>query len=552
MDIPRDGGQGGFRGVKLPRATGIKNKQVAPVQITAEQILREASERQETEIKPPRQKITDPEELEQYRSTKRKGFEDNLRRQRTNPSIYIKYAKWEESQGDLERARSIFERAIDVNYRNVTIWLNYVEMEMRWKNVNSARNIWDRAVTLLPRVDQLWYKYAFMEETLGNFAGARQVFERWMQWNPEQNAWSSYIKFERRHNELERARELFRRFVASHPTVKSWLKWARFEEEMGNSENARSVYEKALEDLGEEAHEESLFLAFARFEESSKEFERARVVFKYALDHLPKEKAVELYKTFLSFEKKHGNKEGIEEVIYAKRRLQYEEEVRVNPRNYDAWFDYIRLEELQGDTERIREVYERAISNIPPQFDAEQLKKLDDSEKRSEKKRWSRYIYLWIYYAVYTELQEADAERTREIYNECLKLIPHSRFTFAKVWILFAQFEVRVKNLQNARKIYGTALGLAPSERSSNPTSTSRTNWPTSIGAELSTRNTLSGILPTATPGWSLPRWRLHFSNLIEFGRSSSLPSHNRCWTCPNSCGRPTSTSRSNRRNTKR
>jgi len=31
----------------------------------------------------------------------------------------------------------------------------------------------------------------------------------------------------------------------------------------------------------------------------------------------------------------------------------------------DAWFDYVRLEESVGDRDRIREVYERAIANVP-------------------------------------------------------------------------------------------------------------------------------------------------------------------------------------------
>ena len=37
------------------------------MQITAEQLLREAHERQEADFKPPRQKITDGEELQEYR-----------------------------------------------------------------------------------------------------------------------------------------------------------------------------------------------------------------------------------------------------------------------------------------------------------------------------------------------------------------------------------------------------------------------------------------------------------------------------------------------------
>ena len=75
---------------------------------------------------------------------------------------------------------------------------------MKARNISHARNLFDRAVTLLPRIDQIWYKYVFLEELLGNVAGARQVFERWMQWEPDEKAWSAYIKLEVRYNEFDR------------------------------------------------------------------------------------------------------------------------------------------------------------------------------------------------------------------------------------------------------------------------------------------------------------------------------------------------------------
>jgi crooked neck len=39
---------------------------------------------------------------------------------------------------------------------------------------------------------------------------------------------------------------------------------------------------------------------------------------------------------------------------------------QADPTNYDAWFDYIRLCEEENDPEKTRDVYERAISNVPP------------------------------------------------------------------------------------------------------------------------------------------------------------------------------------------
>jgi crooked neck len=75
-------------------------------------------------------------------------------------------------------------------------------MEMKNKQVNHARNLWDRAVTILPRANQFWYKYTYMEEMLGNLAGTRQVFERWMEWQPDEQPWQTYINFELRYESL--------------------------------------------------------------------------------------------------------------------------------------------------------------------------------------------------------------------------------------------------------------------------------------------------------------------------------------------------------------
>ena len=74
-------------------------------------------------FQPPKQKISDPDELADYQYKKRKAFEDALRRNRNVITNWIKYAQWEESQKEIQRARSIFERALDVDHRNITLWL---------------------------------------------------------------------------------------------------------------------------------------------------------------------------------------------------------------------------------------------------------------------------------------------------------------------------------------------------------------------------------------------------------------------------------------------
>lgn len=428
----------------------VKNKAAAPIQISAEQLLREAVDRPEVQIQAPTQRFADLEELHEYQGRKRKEFEDYVRRNRVRLSNWLQYAQWELEQKEFSRARSVFERCLDVHPNDVQVWTRYIEAEMKSRNINHARNLLDRAVTRLPRVDKMWYKYVYMEEMLGNVPGTRQVFDRWMQWQPTEAAWSAYIKLEKRYGEFDRARDIFQTFTMVHPEPRNWIKWAKFEEEYGTSDLVREVFGTAVEALGDEYVDEKLFIAYARFESKLKEYERARAIYKYALDRLPRSKSRLLHSAYTTFEKQFGDQDGVEDVVLSKRRVYYEEQVRDNPKNYDAWFDYAGLEEASRDADRVRDVYERAIAQVPP---------------TQEKRHWRRYIYLWIFYAVWEELEGQDVERARQIYTTCLNLIPHKKFTFAKIWLLAAQFEVRQGELGAARKLLGRAIGMCPKDK---------------------------------------------------------------------------------------
>eukprot|EP00501_MAST-03F_sp_TOSAG23-6_P000282 GSMAST32.ASY1.ANO1.288.1 assembled CDS len=352
-----------------------QNRAPAPIQITAEQILRESRER------------ANQEELDDYRMGKRTEFENEIRRQRTHIGTWMKYAKWEEGQEQYERSRSIYERVLDIDYRDPTIWRKYAEFEMRHKCINHARNVWDRAVTFLPRTDKLWYKYAYMEEMLNN-----------------------------RQKETIRARKLFERYCICHPYATPYIRYAKWEERSHQLQLAR--------------------------DERCSEFERAL---------LPKDQTGQIYRAFVAFEKQHGDGQKVDDIVTNKRRLKYEKQIQANASDYDTWLDYIRLEEKKkNNAPAIREIYERAVANVPP---------------AQEKRFWRRYIYLWINYALYEELDAKDIERTRAVYKTCLQLIPHEIFTFAKIWTMFSHFEIRQRDLNAARKILGHAIGRCPKER---------------------------------------------------------------------------------------
>jgi crooked neck len=386
----------------------------------------------------------------------------------------------------------------------VQLWLSYSEMELKARAVQHARNLFDRAVTLLPRVDQLWYKYVYLEELLQNVPGARQVFERWMAWEPDDKAWQAYIKLEERYQELDRASAIYERWAAVRPEPRVWVKWGKFEEERGTPDKAREVFQTALEFFGDDPEQvekaQAVFNAFARMETRLKEFERARVIYKvrplcrlplssgaeassqFALSRLPRAKSAALYAAYTKFEKQHGTRGTLESTVLGKRRIQYEDELAHDARNYDVWFDFARLEEgaladlreegapadeEDGAVARVREVYERAIAQRPP---------------GDAKRHWRRYIFLWLNYALFEELETQvrgaaclacsycvltclqDYERARQVYRTAVEVVPHKQFTFAKLWLMYARFEVRRLDLAGARKLLGVAIGMCPKE----------------------------------------------------------------------------------------
>lgn len=432
----------------------VKNKAPAAVQITAEQLIREAKERElEVVAPPPKQKISDPTELNDYKLRKRKEFEDNLRKNRMNVSHWLKYATWEESHGEIERARSIFERALDTTgSRTITIWLRYLEMEMKHRQIKHARTLFDRAVYILPRVNQFWYKYVHFEEILGNISSCREVFERWMKYLPEEQEWQTYINFEMRYKNVESARKVYSRFVMLFPEPKNWIKFARFEERHSSADNARVIYELGLEFFNDRGIDEQLYVAFAQFEERQREYDRVKVIFEYALNKLPKEKAARLYESYSTFQKKHGNQKEIEELITHKRKLYYEDSLSKDPYDYDTWFDYIRLAEDEFSLDEVRDIYERAVANVP--------------KNRVNKDFWRRYVYLWIYYATFEEIIAQDKERAFKVYEFVINdLIPHKIFTFAKLWILAAKLQIRLGNIDRARDILNKSLKRCPKRK---------------------------------------------------------------------------------------
>lgn len=104
-----------------------------------------------------------------------------------------------------------------------------------------------------------------------------------------------------------------------------------------------------------------------------------------------KTKRRELYQAYMKFEKKHGDRERIENVIINNRRQSYQKAIDTDPYDNDSWFEWAKLEQdhytststassssssstttattTTGTPDAVREVYERAVAQVPPTTD---------------------------------------------------------------------------------------------------------------------------------------------------------------------------------------
>lgn len=423
-------------------------------QISAERILEEVYKRRKVVKPSTKVDVLDLEELRELQGRKRTEFEGYLKRNRLDIGQWIRYAQFEVEQHDIRRARSVFERALLVDSSHIPLWIRYIDTEIKLKNINHARNLLNRAVGLLPRVDKLWYKYLVIEESLGNVEIVRTLFTKWTSLEPSPNAWDSFINFEMREKNWTNVREVFAMYVLVHPQADTWLRWVSFEVVHGDPESIRKVYSLALDTIVSMSEKvaikdedlAALVVSFANWEATQQEYQRCKQLYVISVQRWPNNEL--LKKGLLEFDKRFGDSESIEHSVIQRRRRRYEEDLQQTPNDYDTRWLYLDLIQTNFKSEML-DCLEESVSNTQPR----------DATKTSA---WKRYIYLWVRYLVYVELEVQNIDLCRRLYQRLIDLIPHRKFTFSKVWFMYSQFELRNGELTSTRKIMGNALGICP------------------------------------------------------------------------------------------
>ncbi len=325
--------------------------------------------------------------------------------------LWIDFAEYYESLGDLDKARQVFERAAQANLKFVddlaSIWCASVEMELRYQNYPKARELLQRATTpprtvksldkdpvqkKLYRSTKLWSLYADVEQSVGTFMNAKAVYERITELKVaspqiiihfanflEENKyyeesfkayekgtslfkfpyvseiWITYLtKFVERYGgkKLERARELFEQVVESAPAKDAkvfYIMYANLEEQYGLARHAMNIYDRATRAVAEEDR----FAMYALYINRATEYfgvTKTREIYEQAIGVLPDQQAKKMSLRYAELERRLGEIDRARAILIHASQFS---DPRTDP---EFWIKWREFEATHGNQDTFREM----------------------------------------------------------------------------------------------------------------------------------------------------------------------------------------------------
>ncbi|XP_059311494.1 uncharacterized protein LOC132063080 [Lycium ferocissimum] len=251
-------------------------------------------------------------------------------------------------------------------HKSLRLWLLYVDLEESLGNLESTRAVYERILDLRIATPQIIINYAVLLEDHKYFEDAFKVYERGVKifkYPHVKDIWVTYLsKFVKRYgkSKLERARELFEHAVEEAPAdaVKPlYLQYAKLEEDYGLAKRAMRVYDQATKavpaneklsmyeiyiaraaeifgvprtrEIYEQAIESGLpdkdvkvmCLKYAELEKSLGEIDRARALYKHSSQFADPRSDPDFWNKWHEFEVQHGNEDTFREMLRVKRSV---------------------------------------------------------------------------------------------------------------------------------------------------------------------------------------------------------------------------------------
>ncbi|RLN26207.1 hypothetical protein BBJ28_00023801 [Nothophytophthora sp. Chile5] len=269
------------------------------------------------------------------------------------PTLWIHFAKFYDEHGDLNNARVIFKKAVDVEFRNpqelVAVYCEWGEMELRHENFEEALEIVRGAcsvpasrtirlrkqqpLTAKDKVHQsvkLWALRLDLEESLGDLESTRAAYDG--------------------------------AFELKLITPQMVLNFASYLEENKFFEESFRVYERGLAVFPKFPHAGDLWRTYlTKFVQryAGTKMERTRDLHEQAIRAAPAKSVRGFYEKFADFEEKHGMLRNVM-TIYERAADAVPDEDK------QAIYEvYVKKAQKFFGVAKVRDVYQRGITKLP-------------------------------------------------------------------------------------------------------------------------------------------------------------------------------------------
>jgi len=339
-------------------------------------------------------------------------------------TLWIRFARFWEDNGQLSGARQVFSKAVQVKFKTVqqlaAVWTAYVEMELRTadeaegecaEEQKRARDLIQQATAVPPNY-KIVERQIKMERRGGGegsdtLAPQDKLFK-------QIKLWSLYADIEESYGTFDTAKAVYEKiYELKIATPLIVLNYAAFLEEHRRYEDSYRAYERGL-DMFPFPHALDIWVTYlTKFLEryGATKLERARDLFEQAVENAPPECARTLFLMYAEFEEKHG---------MARHTMHiYDRATRTVPDDQKSgvFNIYIRKAASFFGITRTREVFERAIEVVP------------DNQVRDFCMRYTK---------LETRLGEYD--RARAIQSHCAQFCdPRADTAFWKAWKAFEE-----------------------------------------------------------------------------------------------------------------
>ncbi|KAJ8433249.1 hypothetical protein Cgig2_023201 [Carnegiea gigantea] len=285
-----------------------------------------------------------------------KGALDLMRRATAEPSVEVK-----------RRVAADGHEPVQMKlHKSLRLWTFYVDLEESLGNLQSTRAVYERILDLRIATPQIIINYAMFLEEHKYFEDAFRVYERGVKifkYPHVKDIWVTYLsKFVKRYGKtkLERARELFESAVETAPAdcVKTlYLQYAKLEEDYGLAKRAmkvydqatkavpaneklsmyeiyiaraaeifgvpktREIYEQAIQSGLPDKDVKTMCMKYAELEKSLGEIDRARGIYTYASQFADPRTDPDFWNQWHEFEVQHGNEDTFREMLRIKRSV---------------------------------------------------------------------------------------------------------------------------------------------------------------------------------------------------------------------------------------